>query len=379
MTTGAVFDLTCELIARESVSPNDGGCQTVIAERLQAAGFEVQDLPFEDVSNLWARRGSGGPLIAFAGHTDVVPTGGHEHWSSPPFEPTVSGDYLYGRGAADMKSSLAAMVVAAERFVDTHPDHAGSIGFLITSDEEDLAVNGTVKVVEHLTASGVHIDQCVVGEPSSTQVVGDVIRVGRRGSLNGTLRVSGTLGHVAYPHLTRNPVHECLAPLADLATRTWDDGNEYFPPTTFQISNINAGTGATNVIPGGLEVAFNFRFNTSQSVEGLQRAVEQALANVDDSLDCDLSWRLSGNPFLTQKGPLTDVVCAAIAEVSNVEAELSTSGGTSDGRFIAPTGTELIELGPVNASIHKIDEHVRIADLDPLADIYYRVLVGTLT
>ncbi|MFP6796520.1 MAG: succinyl-diaminopimelate desuccinylase [Pseudomonadales bacterium] len=376
--TEEVFDLTCGLISCSSETPDDGGCQQLIAHRLTAAGFKVDHLPFGSVSNLWAQRGDGGALVVFAGHTDVVPPGPLHQWTSPPFQPTVDGQYLYGRGAADMKSSLAAMVVAAERFVLSHPDHGGSIGFLITSDEEGEAKDGTVKVIDHLHQQGTRIDMCVVGEPSSTEKVGDVVRIGRRGSLNGRVRFVGEQGHVAYPNLTRNPIHTAITALSQLVSRVWDSGNDYFPPTTFQISNINAGTGVSNVIPGELDIQFNFRFNTEQSVEGLQAAVEKQLLNVDPGIEVILDWQVSGLPFLTKKGRLLDAVRAAINMIVSLEPDLSTSGGTSDGRFIASTGAEVVELGPANASIHKINECVRISDLEPLARMYQDILFRLL-
>lgn len=376
--TEDVFDLACDLISRSSETPNDGGCQQLIAQRLTTAGFKVNHLPFGRVCNMWAQVGDGNPLVVFAGHTDVVPPGPLSQWSSPPYRPTVTGQYLYGRGAADMKSSLAAMVVATERFLLSHPNHAGSIGFLITSDEEGEAIDGTARVIDYLTQQGTTIDMCVVGEPSSAKKVGDVVRVGRRGSLNGRIRFVGEQGHVAYPDQTCNPIHTAITALSQLVTRVWDSGNAYFPPTTFQISNMNAGTGAANVIPGELDILFNFRFNTEQSIEGLQATVEDHLLTNDPRIETVLDWQLSGQPFLTRKGKLLDAVQTAIRSVVSLEPELSTSGGTSDGRFIAPTGAEVIELGPVNASIHKINECVRISELEPLAKIYQGILFQLL-
>ena len=376
--TEDVFDLACDLISCSSETPNDGGCQQLIAQRLTAAGFKVNHLPFGRVRNMWAQVGDGNPLVVFAGHTDVVPPGPLSQWTSPPYRPTVTGQYLYGRGAADMKSSLAAMVVATERFLLSHPDHAGSIGFLITSDEEGEAKDGTARVIDYLTQQGTTIDMCVVGEPSSAKKVGDVVRVGRRGSLNGRIRFVGEQGHVAYPDQTCNPIHTAITALSQLVTRVWDSGNAYFPATTFQISNINAGTGAANVIPGELDILFNFRFNTEQSIEGLQATVEDHLLTNDPGIETVLDWQLSGQPFLTRKGKLLDAVQTAIRSVVSLEPELSTSGGTSDGRFIAPTGAEVIELGPVNASIHKINECVRISELEPLAKIYQGILFQLL-
>ena len=376
--TEDVFDLACDLISCSSETPNDGGCQQLIAQRLTAAGFKVNHLPFGRVRNMWAQVGDGNPLVVFAGHTDVVPPGPLSQWSSPPYRPTVTGQYLYGRGAADMKSSLAAMVVATERFLLSHPNHAGSIGFLITSDEEGEAIDGTARVIDYLTQQGTTIDMCVVGEPSSAKKVGDVVRVGRRGSLNGRIRFVGEQGHVAYPDQTCNPIHTAITALSQLVTRVWDSGNAYFPPTTFQISNMNAGTGAANVIPGELDILFNFRFNTEQSIEGLQATVEDHLLTNDPGIETVLDWQLSGQPFLTRKGKLLDAVQTAIRSVVSLEPELSTSGGTSDGRFIAPTGAEVIELGPVNASIHKINECIRISELEPLAKIYQGILFQLL-
>ena len=376
--TEDVFDLACDLISCSSETPNDGGCQQLIAQRLTAAGFKVNHLPFGRVCNMWAQVGDGNPLVVFAGHTDVVPPGPLSQWTSPPYRPTVTGQYLYGRGAADMKSSLAAMVVATERFLLSHPNHAGSIGFLITSDEEGEAIDGTARVIDYLTQQGTTIDMCVVGEPSSAKKVGDVVRVGRRGSLNGRIRFVGEQGHVAYPDQTCNPIHTAITALSQLVTRVWDSGNAYFPPTTFQISNMNAGTGAANVIPGELDILFNFRFNTEQSIEGLRATVEDHLLTNDPGIETVLDWQLSGQPFLTRKGKLLDAVQTAIRSVVSLEPELSTSGGTSDGRFIAPTGAEVIELGPVNASIHKINECVRISELEPLAKIYQGILFQLL-
>ena len=370
--TAEVLALTKELIARPSVSPDDAGCQQCMGERLERMGFALESMPFGAVDNLWATYGSGAPLVVFAGHTDVVPPGPEEAWDTPPFEPTERDGWLCGRGAADMKSSLAAMVVAAERFLAGTPEPAGTLAFLITSDEEADAVDGTVRVVQTLADRGIQIDHCVVGEPSSSAKVGDVIRVGRRGSLGGTLTVTGIQGHVAYPDDALNPIHAALGALADLASRRWDDGSPPFPPTTFQISNIHAGTGATNVIPGELVAAFNFRFNPSQTEAGLRAAVEKALTPVNAPWRVD--WRLSGQPFFTPSGTLTSAVQEAIGEVTGQAAEESTSGGTSDGRFIAPTGAEVVELGPVNATIHKINERVAIADLAPLTRIYQGIL-----
>lgn len=371
--TEEVLSLAEALVRRPSVTPQDAGCQTLIAETLAPLGFVAEPMPFGDVSNLWARRGTAAPLFVFAGHTDVVPTGPAEAWSSPPFEPEVRGGALFGRGAADMKSSLAAMLVAVRRFVARHPNHGGSLAFLITSDEEGVAVDGTARVVAALDRRGERIDFCVVGEPSSTERLGDVVRVGRRGSLNGTLSVQGVQGHVAYPDQALNPVHAALGVLDALARRRWDAGNDFFPPTGFQISNVAAGTGAHNVIPNTMTVQFNFRFNTEQTVAGLKDQVESALAEGVDAR-CELTWSVSGLPFLTQPGRLTEAVAAAVREVAGHAPEQSTGGGTSDGRFIAPSGAEVVEVGPVNASIHKIDECVAVADLAPLTHIYEGIL-----
>jgi succinyl-diaminopimelate desuccinylase len=364
--------LTQHLIARPSLTPDDAGCQELLIERLAVHGFLIERLRFDDVDNLWARRGTSGPLFAFAGHTDVVPTGPLAQWTSPPFEPTRRDGHLYGRGAADMKGSIAAMVTACERFIAAHPDHNGSIAFLITSDEEGPSINGTVKVVEHLEARGEKIKWCLVGEPTCEQRLGDTIKNGRRGSLSGHLVVIGVQGHVAYPQRADNPVHRAAPALADLCAEVWDQGNESFPPTTFQISNIHAGTGATNVIPGELEVLFNFRYSTEVTDAVLRRRVTEILSRHD--LRYELKWTHSGGPFLTRAGELVEAARAAIRELAGVESTLSTSGGTSDGRFIAPTGAQVLELGPLNASIHKIDECVAVADLDLLSSIYERIL-----
>lgn len=371
-TDSATLSLAKALIAQRSVTPEDADCQNMMIERLEAIGFKAERLRFGEVDNFWARRGDSGPVLAFAGHTDVVPTGPEDAWSNPPFEPKVIDGMLHGRGAADMKGSLAAMVTACERFVAAHPDHKGSIAFLITSDEEGPAINGTVKVVEHLEARNEKITWCVVGEPSSTNHVGDVVKNGRRGSLGCELTVKGIQGHVAYPHLARNPIHDAAPALAKLAAEHWDNGNDFFPPTSFQISNINGGTGATNVIPGEVKVVFNFRFSTESTAEGLKQRTEAILNEAN--LDYDINWNLSGQPFLTAKGELVEAAVAAIKEVVGIDTELSTAGGTSDGRFIAPTGSQVLELGPVNATIHKVDEHVCAADLDTLSSMYEGML-----
>jgi len=360
------------LIRRRSVTPEDAGCQSLMAERLAAIGFRVEHLRFGEVDNLWARRGESGPLLVLAGHTDVVPAGPEDQWRSPPFEPTVRDGHLYGRGAADMKGSLAAMVTAAERFVAQHPEHRGSLGFLITSDEEGPAVNGTVKVVSHLQTHGEQIDWCVVGEPSSSEVLGDVVKNGRRGSLNGELAVHGVQGHVAYPHLAANPIHLLAPALAELCATTWDQGNAYFPPTTFQISNIHGGTGAENVIPGEVRVSFNLRYSTEVSAPLLRKEVASLLDR--HGLRYDLAWRHSGEPFLTHGGALVEATQGAVHDTTGHTPELSTGGGTSDGRFIAPTGADVVELGPVNRTIHQIDECARIADLDTLSLAYQGIL-----
>ncbi|MYD44302.1 MAG: succinyl-diaminopimelate desuccinylase [Gammaproteobacteria bacterium] len=370
----AAVELTRELIARPSVSPQDCGCQPVIATRLQRIGFAIEHMPFEDVQNLWARRGDSRPCLVFAGHTDVVPIGSIESWHSDPFQPTERDGHLYGRGAADMKGSLAAMVVAAERFVAAHPKHAGSLGFLITSDEEDVALHGTKRVVETLKERNDLMDYCVVGEPSSSELLGDAIRVGRRGSLNGTLVLRGPLGHVAYPDATPNSLHEALRCLTPLTQRIWDEGNEFFRATTFQISNLNGGTGADNVIPDRVEIRFNFRYSTEQTEVALKQAVDDALLDLDADVSYDLTWRTSGFPFLSKQGKLTAIVEDAIAQVTGRTTEKSTAGGTSDARFIVPAGVETVELGPVNATIHKINERVAIADLEVLTQIYERIM-----
>lgn len=371
-TLSPTLALTLDLITRPSVTPVDAGCQEVMIQRLAACGFKVERLRFGNVDNFWARRGTSEPVLAFAGHTDVVPTGPEENWSTPPFAPCIENGVLTGRGAADMKGSLAAMVIACERFTATHPDHQGSIAFLITSDEEGIATDGTVKVVEFLEQRHEKIRWCLVGEPSSSQRIGDVVKNGRRGSLNGILTILGTQGHVAYPHLADNPIHRAAPALAELAAEKWDEGNQFFPATSFQISNIHAGTGANNVIPGEMEVVFNFRFSTEVTAEELQQRTEALLDK--HGLRYELRWNLSGQPFLTSVGELIQATVEAIRDVAGIETELSTSGGTSDGRFIAPTGAQVVELGPINASIHKIDEHVNVADLDTLTDIYLRIM-----
>ena len=360
------------LISRPSVTPEDEGCQDWMIEKLEALGFQCETLWFEEVRNLWARRGSDGPLLVFAGHTDVVPTGDAGKWRFDPFVPTEDGDLLYGRGAADMKGSIAAMLVAVEDFIAAHPDHRGSLGFLITADEEGPSVNGTVKVVETLQEREEHIDYCLVGEPSSSDTVGDVIKNGRRGSLGGLLTVKGVQGHVAYPERALNPVHAFAPVMAALVGMHWDDGDADFPPTSFQISNIRAGTGANNVIPGRLEVEFNFRFGPASSEAGLRAAVEQVLARAGCRYEID--WHLSGEPFVTRGGALIEAASAACEAVTGAAPQLDTGGGTSDGRFIAPTGAQVVELGLCNPSIHKIDEHAALADLEALTAIYEQLL-----
>jgi len=371
------LELAKDLISRASVTPEDAGCQALMQQRLRTIGFACEDLPFGEVKNFWARRGDAAPLVVFAGHTDVVPTGPLEEWQSDPFTPEVRDGMLYGRGAADMKGSLAAMVTACETFVAAHPGHRGSIGFLITSDEEGPSVNGTVKVVEHLVNAGVHIDMCLVGEPSSSSRLGDVIKNGRRGSLNGRLTVYGKQGHVAYPQLAENPIHLAMPALAELAAVEWDGGNDHFPPTSFQISNIHAGTGAENVVPGELQAVFNLRYST----ELTEAQIREHVCTILDrhGLRYHIDWRLSGEPFLTPAGELVDAARAAIREIAGIEAELSTSGGTSDGRFIAPTGAQVLELGPVNATIHQVNECVAVESLDRLSAIYTVMLKNLLT
>ncbi len=366
------MELACNLIRRPSVTPQDAGCQDLIAQRLGAAGFSITRLPFDDVDNLWAVRGDEGPILCFAGHTDVVPTGPLDDWQYAPFEPAIENGVLFGRGAADMKGSLAAMITAVEAFVDSYPEHSGRIAFLLTSDEEGIAVNGTVKVVEWLCAQSLVPDWCIVGEPSSSEALGDVIKNGRRGSLGAELTIIGVQGHVAYPHLADNPIHRALAALSDLTGEVWDQGNGFFPPTSLQISNINAGTGATNVIPGELRLLFNFRYSTEVTASVLQNRAQAILDR--HNLDYTITWNHSGEPFLTAPGTLVDATVSSIREITGLSAELSTAGGTSDGRFIAPLGTQVIELGPVNATIHKVNERVAAADLDTLSEIYQRIL-----
>ncbi len=370
--TSPTLDLARELIRRRSLTPDDAGCQDIMIARLEKLGFKIERMRFGDVDNFWARRGTAAPLICFAGHTDVVPTGPLERWDSDPFTPTLRNGMLYGRGAADMKTSLAAFITAIEAFVAKHPNHPGSIALLITSDEEGIAVDGTVKVVETLKARGEKLDYCIVGEPTSVNKVGDMVKNGRRGSLSGKLTVKGVQGHIAYPHLAKNPIHLAAPAIAELAATEWDQGNEYFPPTTWQISNIHGGTGATNVIPGTLEILFNFRFSTASTVEGLQDKVHAILNK--HGLDYDLVWDCSGKPFLTPRGELVAAVSEAIKAVTGLDTELSTTGGTSDGRLIATICPQVVELGPSNATIHKLNECVAVADVEPLHEIYLGIL-----
>ena len=366
------LELTEDLLGRRSLTPVDGGCQELIAGRLAAAGFTVESLRYGEVDNLWARRGSGAPVFCFAGHTDVVPTGPLEEWHSDPFVPARRGESLYGRGAADMKSGLAAMVTAAEAFVAAHPAHRGSLAFLITSDEEGPSVDGTKRVAQTLRERGERIDWCLVGEPSSESALGDTIKIGRRGSLSGRLTVHGVQGHVAYPQLAENPVHTLAPALAELTRRQWDQGTEHFQPTSFQVSNLNAGTGAPNVIPGELRARFNLRYCPVQTLAGLRQTVEEILCR--HGVRYTLEWYVSGEPFYTPPGTLCEAVSEAVYEVSGRRPKLSTGGGTSDGRFIAPLGAQVVELGVVNASIHKVNESVRVADIDALHAMYFNVL-----
>ena len=370
------LELAKSLISQASVTPDDNGCQSIMIERLKKIGFEIHPLKFGDVDNFWATRGNSGPIFAFAGHTDVVPAGNEDAWNTSPFEPTIKGDYLYGRGAADMKGGLASMVTATENFVQDNPDHNGTIAFLITSDEEGVAINGTVKVMDYLNENDTKIDYCLLGEPSSTSVTGDVIKNGRRGSLNGVINVNGQQGHVAYPHLAKNPIHFIAPALNDLCLQEWDSGNEYFPATSFQISNFHSGGGVTNVVPGEAKVMFNFRYSTETTKEELMAKVHEILDN--HKIDYTLDWHHSGNPFLTPVGDLVSACVSAIEETKDITPELSTSGGTSDGRFIAQEGTQVVELGPVNATIHQINESILVKDLEDLSSIYTKVLTRIL-
>ena len=369
---GDTLTLASELIACRSVTPDDGGCLEILAGRLAPLGFKLERMDRQGVSNLWARRGSAAPTLCFAGHTDVVPTGPLDQWSSGPFQPEVRDGCLYGRGAADMKTSIAAFVTAVERFIAARPGHAGSIALLLTSDEEGRAVDGSVRVVEALMARGETLDYCIVGEPTSAERLADTIKNGRRGSLSGRLVVKGVQGHIAYPHLVKNPVHSIAPALAELAASVWDKGNEYFPPTSWQVSNFHAGTGADNVVPGSAEILFNFRFSTASTPEALQARVHAILDR--HGVDYTLDWTLSGKPYLTPRGRLVETVSQAIRETAGIETQLSTSGGTSDGRFIADICPEVIELGPLNATIHKIDECIAVADIEPLSRTYERTL-----
>lgn len=374
--TSRTQELAAELIALDSITPQDKGCQQRLSELLAPLGFVCETIESNGVTNLWARKGTESPVFVFAGHTDVVPTGPLHQWASAPFIPTIRDGKLYGRGAADMKTSIAAMVIACEEFVASHPDHLGSIAFLITSDEEGPAVDGTVVVCELLEERGVTLDYCLVGEPTSAHILGDMIKNGRRGSLSGHLVIKGIQGHIAYPQLARNPIHQAAPALAELAAEVWDEGNEYYAPTSWQISNIHGGAGANNVIPGELTLEFNFRFSTASTAEGLEARVHAILDR--HGLEYVLDWTLSGLPFLTPKGTLSDAVCNAIRVETGVATELSTTGGTSDGRFIARICPQVIEFGPPNASIHKIDEHVELRFIDPLKNIYRRTLENLL-
>jgi succinyl-diaminopimelate desuccinylase len=371
------LELAKSLISKPSITPDDLGCQPIMIDRLKKIGFEIYPLKFGDVENFWAVHGNSGPLFVFAGHTDVVPAGDENTWNTKPFEPTIKDGYLYGRGAADMKGGLASMVTATEKYLKENPDHKGRIAFLITSDEEGVAVNGTVKVMEYLNETNQKIDYCLLGEPSSTSITGDVIKNGRRGSLNGVLKINGKQGHVAYPHLAKNPIHLVSPALDNLCKQEWDNGNDYFPATSFQISNMHSGDGVTNVIPGDAQVMFNFRYSTETTKEELQKKVYEILDS--HNLDYSIEWSHSGYPFLTPKGELVSACIVAIKKIKGIETELSTSGGTSDGRFIAQEGTQVVELGPVNATIHQANESVLVQDLDDLSEIYYQVLTNIVS
>jgi len=376
MNSDPTVELLCELIRRPSVTPEDAGCQDLLVARLEAAGFSCESMPFADVTNLWARRGSDSPVLCFAGHTDVVPPGAADAWESDPFEPEIRNGELYGRGAADMKCGLAAMIVAIERFIENNPHHPGSIALLVTSDEEGIARNGTVKVIETLAGRDEKIDWCVIGEPSSHQRLGDVVRIGRRGSLSADLTIKGTQGHVAYPDNVDNPIRRFAPALAELHNRVWDSGNENFPPTSFQVVDLRCSGGAANVTPQELQASFNFRYSTEWNHQQIQSEVKGILD--DSDIDYELDWHLSGEPFLTEPGELIVAVTNAIRKQTGTEPELSTAGGTSDGRFIAPSGAQVVELGPVNASIHKVNECVNIDDVPRLTDMYYQVIENLL-
>ena len=370
------LELAKSLISRPSVTPNDNGCQAIMIDRLEKIGFKIHPLKFGDVDNFWATHGDTGPIFSFAGHTDVVPAGDDEAWKTPPFEPTVKDGLLFGRGAADMKGGLASMLVATENFIEKNPNHKGTVAFLITSDEEGVAVNGTVKVIDYLKNNNPKIDYCLLGEPSSTSMLGDVIKNGRRGSLNAILTVKGKQGHIAYPHLAENPIHLATSALNDLCQQQWDNGNEYFPATSFQISNIHSGSRVTNVIPGEVEIMFNFRYSTETTKEELQKKVNDILDS--HKLNYSIDWSHSGYPFLTPQGELVSACVDAIEKIKSIRPELSTSGGTSDGRFIAQEGTQVVELGPINATIHQVNESVLVQDLEDLSKIYSQILTNLL-
>jgi succinyl-diaminopimelate desuccinylase len=372
----STLELAKELVQRRSLTPDSTDCQSLIADSLRRLGFSIEEMNFDDVKNIWARKGTAAPLFVFAGHTDVVPTGPEEQWRFPPFEPSIEEGRLYGRGTADMKCAIAAMITATERYLETHSTFPGSIAFLITGDEEGAAVNGTARVIETLEARGEKIDFCIVGESTANATVGDTMKNGRRGSLHALLTVKGVQGHVAYPDRSLNPIHACAPALTELCAQRWDEGNEFFSPTTMQISNIHSGTGADNVIPGSLEAMINFRFSSAVTATQLQERLESVLNK--HGLNYEVKWRVSGQPFLTQPGSLTDAAIAAVKEIVGVDCQLSTTGGTSDARFIAPTGAQVIELGLVNETIHRIDEHIKIDDLNTLALIYERVLAALL-
>lgn len=374
--SNSTISLAQALIERPSVTPEDFGCQQLMAERLAKLGFNNETMVFEDTTNLWSRKGTSGPVFCFAGHTDVVPAGNLESWNTPPFEPVIADGMLYGRGAADMKGSLAAMIVATERFVSDYPNHKGSIAFLVTSDEEGPFINGTTRVIDTLEARNEKITYCIVGEPSSTNRLGDVVKNGRRGSISGELHIHGKQGHVAYPDHVINPIHMAMPALTELSQMHWDNGNDYFPPTSFQLSNIQSGTGATNVVPGNLTALFNLRYSTELTAKMIVNKVEAILA--EHQLDFEINWVFNGQPFITEPSTLVDSVVHAIKTCCHINTELSTSGGTSDGRFIAPTGAQVIELGPCNATIHQVNECVAVNDLILLTDVYYQTLVNVL-